>query len=209
MVKVSVITVCYNAVEDLKKTLRSVLGQTYTNYEYIVVDGSSTDGTQELLRAYEDVFKKRGRTFRYISEKDSGTYDAMNKGALMANGEYINYMNAGDCFYSEHTLEKFFSHHIDVDSDTLYGNTLQVFDFGSGIAKPSDYAKDNSVMPFCHQSCFVKAELVKSYKFDISYKIIADQDFFTDYLNITISHSILKKLYHVIMASMDFLQLIL
>lgn len=70
MVKVSVITVCYNAVEDLKKTLRSVLGQTYTNYEYIVVDGGSIDGTQELLRAYEDVFKKRGRTFRYISEKE-------------------------------------------------------------------------------------------------------------------------------------------
>ena len=176
--KVTIITVCYNACEELRMTLESVCEQTFKGIEYIVVDGGSTDGTLSLLEEFRNKFSNNGISFRYISEHDEGTYDAMNKGALMAEGEWINYMNAGDRFFSTNSIAQFFSHNINADSGILYGDTLQVFDFGSGIAKATDYAKDNPIMPFCHQSCFVKADLVKKYRFDTSYKIIADHDFF-------------------------------
>ena len=178
MKTITIITVCFNACEDLKKTLDSVLSQSYEDYEYIVVDGGSTDGTVELLQQYKELFKSHHKTFKYITEKDKGTYDAMNKGANLANGKWINYMNAGDSFYNDNTLNIFFSHKILDDSAVLYGDTLQVYDFGCGIAKASDYMKDNPIMPFCHQSCFIKTDVMKLFKFDLTYRIIADHDLF-------------------------------
>lgn len=176
--KVTIITVCYNSRSDLEKTLQSVLEQTYDHFEYIVVDGGSSDGTCDLLVEYSEKFKNSDIPFAFVSEPDEGTYDAMNKGALIAKGEWINYMNAGDAFYSSNTLETFFSNEISQQCGIIYGDTYQVFDFGSGIAKKEDYEKDNKVMPFCHQSSFVKTELVRNYKFNLDYKIIADHDLF-------------------------------
>ena len=83
---ISVITVCFNSKDDLRKTLDSVLSQTYVDMEYLVVDGGSRDGSVDLLRAYESKFKTKGISFRFVSEKDKGTYDAMNNGAMMAKG---------------------------------------------------------------------------------------------------------------------------
>ena len=176
--ELTIITVCYNAVEDLKITLDSVLNQSYIDCEYLIIDGGSLDGTVELLKGYQPRFEAKGILFRYVSERDKGTYDAMNKGADLAQGEWINYMNAGDSFFSDDTLKQFFAHDINSNSGVLYGDTLQIFDFGGGIAKASDYRKDNPVMPFCHQSCFVRTDLMRKYRFDLSYRIIADHDLF-------------------------------
>lgn len=176
--KVTVITVCYNAANDLKITLDSVLKQTYTNFEYLIIDGGSKDQTLSLLRQYEPLFKKENKIFRFISEKDNGTYDAMNKGALLAKGEWINYMNAGDSFYTESCLQEFFNKSILPETGVLYGDTYQIYDFGTGIAQASDYEKDNPIMPFCHQSCFVKTNLMQKFQFDTSYRIVADHDLF-------------------------------
>lgn len=176
--KVSIITVCFNAAKDLKRTLDSVLSQTYTDYEYLVIDGGSNDGTIELLKEYEPRFKKANIPFCFISEHDKGTYDAMNKGADLAHGEWINYMNAGDSFYSNDSLKSFFEHTFTSNAGILYGDTLQVFDFGEGIAKAQDYMKDNPIMPFCHQSCFVRTDLMQKYHFDLSYRIVGDHDLF-------------------------------
>lgn len=176
--KLTVITVCYNAANDLKKTLDSVLTQTFTDFEYLIIDGGSKDNTLSLLESYKSKFSETGKIFRYISEPDKGTYDAMNKGARLANGEWINYMNAGDSFYEKTTLQDFFSSFIQKNVGVIYGDTFQIFDFGSGIAREKDYKKDNAIMPFCHQSCFVKSELMKRFQFDMSYRIIADHDLF-------------------------------
>lgn len=176
--KLTVITVCFNAAEDLKKTFDSVLAQTFSDFEYIVVDGGSKDNTISLIESYKTKFSKIGRMFRYISEPDKGTYDAMNKGAKLANGEWINYMNAGDSFYASITLQDFFSQKIANNIGVVYGDTLQIFDFGSGIAKASDYIKDNPTMPFCHQSCFVRTKIMQQYLFDLTYRIVADHDLF-------------------------------
>lgn len=175
---VSVITVCYNALEDLKKTVESVLAQTYQDMEYIVVDGGSTDGTVEYLAAIRPRFDSRNLSFRWVSERDGGVYNAMNKGAEMASGGFVNYLNAGDVYYSSLSLEQFFGRPIDPVAGVLYGDTHQMFDFGSGIAKREDYLKDNPIMPFCHQSSFVKTDLMREYRFDESYRIIADHDLF-------------------------------
>lgn len=176
--KLTIITVCYNAADDLKKTLHSVLSQTYTDFEYLVIDGGSRDHTVALLKEYQPRFERAGIPFHYLSERDKGTYDAMNKGADKAQGEWVNYMNAGDSFYSNDSLKLFFAHQIMPKAGVIYGDTLQIFDFGEGIAKAQDYMKDNPVMPFCHQSCFVRADLMRKYRFDLSYRIVADHDLF-------------------------------
>lgn len=105
--KFSIITVCYNAKNHIEKTIKSVVGQDFADYEYIIVDGGSTDGTCEIIEKYAkaaDSGDNKGLAIRYISEKDEGLYDAMNKGFSMAAGDYIEFLNAGDELFDSQTL---------------------------------------------------------------------------------------------------------
>jgi glycosyltransferase involved in cell wall biosynthesis len=97
---ISIVTVVYNCEETLEKTIQSVINQTYENIEYIIIDGGSTDSTLDIIKKYEENISY------WISEKDGGIYDAMNKGASVANGDFVIFMNAGDNFYSINILEK-------------------------------------------------------------------------------------------------------
>src|SRR5579863_7406616 len=99
----SVITIVYNNVRDIERTILSVLNQTYPHIEYIVVDGLSTDGTLEIIKRYKTKISK------LISEKDEGIYDAMNKGLAVATGDYVVFMNSGDEFYEAETVSKVFA----------------------------------------------------------------------------------------------------
>lgn len=92
---ISVVTVSYNAVGTIEQTLLSVINQTYPNIEYIIIDGGSTDGTVDIIKKYAD------EIVYWISEPDKGIYDAMNKGIKKANGEWINFINAGDSYYDK------------------------------------------------------------------------------------------------------------
>ena len=100
--KITIITSAYNSVATLRETMESVLRQGYTDYEYIVVDGSSKDGTVDLIREYEPRFEGR---MRWISEPDRGIYDAMNKGVAMATGDVVGLLNSDDFYASDDVLE--------------------------------------------------------------------------------------------------------
>ena len=115
---ISVITVAYNAAADIEGTIQSVLNQTYIDIEYWIIDGDSTDDTLKIVTQYEAQLK-------WQSEPDEGLYDAMNKGLRLATGDFVLFLNAGDRFYENDTLEKVFSHYTH-DTDILYGDVMMV-----------------------------------------------------------------------------------
>ena len=156
---VTVVTVCRNAKSSLEKTIDSVLSQTYTPVDYLVIDGASTDGTQDMLSKTDGL--------RWISEPDKGIYDAMNKGIRMAEGEWIIFMNAGDTFASNDTLLHVFSE--ERDADVVYGDVIK-----DGNIKKAEPPHNSHRMFFCHQSAFVRTSCLKVFPFDIRHKMSAD-----------------------------------
>lgn len=172
---ISVITVAYNAVSTIEKTIQSVINQTYTNIEYIIIDGGSNDGTIDIIKEYND------KISYWISEPDKGIYDAMNKGIKLATGEWINFMNCGDTFYSNTTIMDVFKI-ANKDSDIIYGDTLLLYELGNFIRLSSQPTPTN-YMPFYHQSSFTRSSLMKNSLFNLNFKICADKKFFYDMYN--------------------------
>ena len=148
--KISIITVSLNCKNDIEETILSVICQTYSNIEYIVIDGNSADGTQEIIKKY-----KKNIHFT-ISEDDNGIFDAMNKGLKYATGKWINFMNAGDTFYDLQILEKIFGKSDFKSTGVIYGST---YSHGS-IRTPSNLSslKYGGIMA-CHQSIFYNSEI--------------------------------------------------
>ena len=174
-IKLSIITVVYNDKSNIEETIRSVIYQTYTNIEYIIIDGGSTDGTIDIIKKYKD------KIDYFISEKDNGIYDAMNKGIRIATGNYINFMNSGDRFNSLDIL-KLITDQIDSTDDVIYGNHIVYYDpqiygdFQRTVIASKNLDNIWKGMPFSHQSCFVKTEIMKNIGFNYSNLKIA-QDF--------------------------------
>lgn len=170
--KISVVTVCYNAVQTLEKTMLSVLNQTYPDVEYIIIDGGSTDGTVDIIKKYAD------RLAYWVSEPDKGIYDAMNKGIKVATGEWINFMNAGDTFYEYNTITKVSRYLYSKVADIVYGATNAIRKYGEIVQYPSQLNQIKKHMIFCHQASFVRVHLMKENEFDLHYKIASDYKFF-------------------------------
>ena len=175
--KLSIITVCYNNRNGLQKTIESVVKQTFTNYEYIVIDGGSTDGTVELIKANEQHIDY------WLSEKDNGIYDAMNKGIKIAKGEYCYFLNSDDYIATPNTLEKIFEQ-VKNNPDIIYGNLAKrknnklfyVIKFSKKIT-PYSFFCDKSAIH--HQASFVKTELFQKYGlYSDRAKLISDWIFF-------------------------------
>lgn len=173
MLKVSVITVCYNAVSTIEETMLSVLNQTYTNIEYIIIDGGSTDGTVDIIKKYAD------RLAYWVSEPDKGIYDAMNKGIAVATGEYINFMNAGDMFYNEGTISEVIEQ-TNCDYDIVYGDNISILKHSKYRKKAGLASNLSKGMPFCHQSAFIKTRFHQQHPFITSFKSAGDYKFFYD-----------------------------
>ncbi len=170
-VKISVVTVCYNAVASIEETIKSVVNQTYDNVEYIIIDGGSTDGTVEIIKRYAD------KIAYWISESDKGIYDAMNKGIDLASGEYINFMNAGDKLFSPKTLEEIFMQKY-YKANVVYGDAAFVYRGFKLRHKPRSLDSLDYMFPLCHQSTFVKSHIMKIFHYDLKYKSSADYDLF-------------------------------
>lgn len=170
--KITVVTVTYNAEKCLEETIQSIINQTYPNIEYIVIDGGSKDGTIDIIKKYA------AHIDYWVSEPDKGVYDAMNKGIDKATGKWINFMNAGDYYYSNTVLLNLFNKNIPEDVMVYYGDTIKRYDFGDILLSKNKKRNNDPIMPFCHQSVFVKIEILQKYKFDIQYQILADRDLF-------------------------------
>jgi len=118
--KLSIITVNLNNTEGLRKTIESVVYQTFTDFEYIIIDGGSTDESVEIIKQYAD------KITYWVSESDKGIYNAMNKGILQAKGEYCLFLNSGDYLVDENVLENMFS--LDFKEDIVYGNRINIYE---------------------------------------------------------------------------------
>jgi len=173
---VSVITVVFNAVQTVERTILSVINQTYPNIEYVVIDGGSTDGTAEIIKRYAN------RISYWVSEKDNGIYFAMNKGIKAAKGDLINFMNAGDIFFdNEALLDMVTAWQKNAHPDILYGHAWMEFSTGHRTrVKAGDTVNSLWKGPiFRHNAMLVNANLQKKYLFktDKKYNIAADFDF--------------------------------
>ena len=171
MYKISVVTICYNVEREIERTIKSVLEQDYPNMEYIIVDGGSSDGTMSVVNKYVD------KVDCVISEPDNGIYDAMNKGIKAATGDWINFMNVGDAFFSKTVLSDF-AKSVDEDTDVAYCDAMMIFHQGKKIYRPDPIAVLEKRMAFCHQSAFIRTLIHKERPFDLRYKLSADYDFF-------------------------------
>ena len=171
--KISIVTVVYNDMEAMQKTMQSVKEQTYENIEYLVIDGGSDDGTLELINSSSEYISF------VLSESDKGIYDAMNKGAAHATGDYITFLNAGDVYYSDDAIEKVFAESDVCDNDAIYGSNYYHKKNGKmQLQVPRPLELFYRGMPFNHQSVFVKSGLVKKYPFkDKVYRIQCEYEF--------------------------------
>jgi glycosyltransferase involved in cell wall biosynthesis len=166
----SIVTINYNSADGLKKTIESVVSQSYQDYEYIVIDGASLDHSVEMLAHFKNTISK------YVSEPDEGVYDAMNKGWKLASGNYVLFLNSGDVFADSKVLENV-SKLIDFSSDIVYGCHLWGSKDGERWNPKKDF-KFREILnhtPISHQATFIKKTLLEKVGgFKINYKIIAD-----------------------------------
>ncbi len=173
---VSVITVCRNPGRDIIKTMESVLAQDYRDFEYIIQDGGSDDGTLDLVDEYRKKFEKRKIRVSLVSEKDNGIYDGMNRAVARSSGTWINFMNAGDCFYSRTVLSDIFNKSNYPNAAILYGDAVEC-EYGRYYMFRKAFDKIEERMPFSHQSAFINRELMSRYPYKTGYRIGADYDF--------------------------------
>lgn len=166
-IKVSVITPCLNSEKTIRETIESVLGQTYDNIEYILVDGGSIDRTVEIIEEYRLIADGR---LQYISEKDKGIYDAMNKGIMRASGDVIGIINSDD-WYEPDAVEQVVRCFCEMDSEAVFGEKW-VIDGGG----QREYHTIHSTFP-PHPSTFIKREVYQKHGvFDLKYKIASDRE---------------------------------
>ncbi|MCW3788631.1 glycosyltransferase family 2 protein [Plebeiibacterium sediminum] len=169
--KISIVTVVYNGAQTIEATINSIINQTYKNIEYIIVDGDSNDGTQDIIKSYESEISK------WISEPDKGIYDAMNKGIDLSTGDYIWFMNSGDEIADLTVLEEIIS--ANPGSDIYYGDTVMIDSDGTEIGNrrlaPPEHLTWKSFkkgMLVSHQSFIAKINIIESY--NLSYRFSAD-----------------------------------
>lgn len=173
--KLSIVTINYNNCIGLKKTILSVINQTFNDYEWIVIDGNSSDGSKYLIEEYSKHFSY------WVSEPDNGIYHAMNKGTQQAKGDFCLYLNSGDYLIDKYVLEKVFAQSL--SNDVNYGDVWCVQN--EKVIEKRSYPDDINLSflfrnPLGHQATFIKTEVAKKFPYREEYKISADRAFFLE-----------------------------
>lgn len=174
--RITIITACYNAETTIEQTILSVINQTYSNLEYIIIDGASTDRTMDIVNKY------KGYINVVISEPDAGIYEAFNKGVFLSTGDFINFMNADDYFATNDIVEEVANYLKDYQDTVMIHGNVKAFDEHSGhwhFRGESLTLTDFINGKMCpHQSVFTRKSLFHEMGgFDLSYRILADVDF--------------------------------
>lgn len=167
--KLSIITVNYNNKAGLQETIDSLLSQTWNDYEWIIIDGGSTDGSRELIEQYQDYFAY------WCSEPDKGVYHAMNKGVAKARGEYVNFMNSGDTFYNEYVLQKISD--LQSDADIISGQAVRKDNQELLHKSKGSLFMQLYTGTISHQGAFIKRKLLTEKPYDENLKIVSDWKF--------------------------------
>lgn len=177
MTRISVITINYNNASGLQKTIESVVGQQFSDYEYIIIDGGSTDGSKEVIKKYKD------RITYWVSEPDNGIYNAMNKGIAVAKGEYLHFLNSGDCYVSNDVLTLFFSKKY----TEPFIRGIQICDYGDSQTRWTNLGNrdvtlyDMYVNTMLHEATFIRRDMFDKYGlYDENLKIVSDWKFFLE-----------------------------
>ena len=199
MTSFSIVTVVYNDVSHIRETMDSIIEQSYKEIEYILIDGNSNDGTKEAIQNYLQTHTQITRqessdkkiyieaihsqhptlTFKFLSQKDKGIYDAMNKGITLATKEWINFMNCGDRFCNNAVLEKIADEKIE-NYDIIYGD-LNIYYTDQNAHFLKKTSKDLKKLytlfyHFGHPNCLIKTSVHKQNLFNLHYKLAADYD---------------------------------
>ena len=174
--KYSIITVNYNNKDGLRATIESVVSQTFRDFEFIVIDGGSTDGSVDVLKEYDD------KITYWVSEPDKGIYNGMNKGIAKATGDYLNFMKSGDCFYANDVLQRVTDYHSKADfivgRDYHYDEEHQ--QGHASIQPPRTTMIHFFIATLDHQSSFIKRDLFNDSLYDESHRLVSDWIFFTE-----------------------------
>lgn len=180
--KLTIITITFNAAQFIQKTMQSVACQTYSDIEYIIVDGKSTDSTMDIVKSAATEFVERGMSFKWISEPDRGLYDAMTKGIRMATGDFVWFINAGDKIYDSNSAQLVadaIEHN--PGADVFYGQTLIIDQNDNPCGERHKIAPENlklrhllNGLVVCHQSIVVRRSIAPDY--DLQYRFSADYD---------------------------------
>lgn len=174
----TIITVCYNSEKNIGKTIMSVLEQRYADFEYIVVDGKSSDNTLKIAEQFSDRFTLKDIQYRIYSDTDNGIYNAMNKGISYSDGRYILFLNSGDYLFDRDILSKtclFLGEQIE-EPDVFYGNHCNYYNGRLYFMNAKEIECITTNMPACHQSIFVKTSILKEYGFNENYTLAADYE---------------------------------
>lgn len=183
----SVITVVYNDVKNIEKTIKSVLNQTCNDYEYIVIDGNSNDGTTDIIKKYNKDIDC------WVSEKDEGIYDAMNKGVGKARGDYVYFLNSGDTFFSKDVLKRIAPYLIGRDYALLNGQVVRLYEGYQKTVRPNpNRLKYGESLP--HQGAFIKkATFDKLGGYNLIYISASDFDFFCKFFQNKFSYKLVSN----------------
>lgn len=177
MKKLTIITICFNEENTIKRTIESVLTQTYSNFEYIIKDGNSSDKTNEIVKSYREKFENRDIRFVHLVGSDEGIYDAMRIALEESSGEWVNFMNAGDSFYNELVCEEVFQYRTWMQQGVLYGHTLCELERSYKFVQINNHHNLINGTGICQQACFVRKKVLDDIPFSKNYKILGDYDF--------------------------------
>lgn len=178
--KAAVVTVSYNSQENIERTIKSVLSQDFSDFEYWIQDGGSSDGTLEIIEKYKERFEKKNIKYNFVSERDEGIFDAMNKSIKRIQAEFVIFLNCGDFFTSSHVLANVFEKNDLEDIDIIYGNYYRYGkEYRRKIISEEPY-KIMQRMICSHQAIFTRTALLCERNYNTEYKMAADYDFYLE-----------------------------